>query len=283
MSRFELLNDAEEVLYEDADKFEPYPNERIRLKPHTGEKYEQLKASIIANGIIQPIIAMPSSKRGMLVCISGMNRCTIAKELNIQVPYQLKNNLTKDQADSICIDTNLLNRQLEEYKYSELGFILKTKYEILKHQGVTTTSRNDCTKLMESFNIKRRSIQYYIRLTYLNDELLKMVDDSKINFIAGVSISYLKNEEQYNLMEYLNTNNYKLTPKIAEHLKKLSQESKDNINVKNVLDELNKTVDKNIKPIKFTIKELSDYIPKSDMINSRQIIFEALKQFYSKA
>jgi hypothetical protein len=84
-------------------------------------------------------------------------------------------------------------------------------------------------------------------------------------------------------MEYLNTNNYKLTPKIAEHLKKLSQESKDNINVKNVLDELNKTVDKNIKPIKFTIKELSDYIPKSDMINSRQIIFEALKQFYSKA
>jgi hypothetical protein len=150
-SRFDLLNEGEEILYASADCFEVYPNEHLRLKLHTGDKYESLKASIIANGIIEPIIAMPSSNRGKLIAIAGANRFTIAKELGIEVPYRLKTNLTQEQADLICIDTNLENRQHSEYLYSELAFILKTKWEILNKQGYRSdledeTSRTLCTK-----------------------------------------------------------------------------------------------------------------------------------------
>lgn len=180
MSRFDALNENDEIMYENADCFEPYQNDKIRMKLHEGEKREQLKQSIIASGIITPIIAIPSNKRGKLLIVAGHNRVDIAQELNMKVPYQLKTDLTQEQADLICIDTNLLNRQHDEYKYSELAYMLKTKWEILNKQGKRTdledeTSRTLCAKsnVENEYKMSKRNIQYYIRLTYLNQTLLQ--------------------------------------------------------------------------------------------------------------
>lgn len=288
MSRFELLNENDEIMYEDADKFEPYPNEKLRLKLHSGEKYEELKASIIANGIIQPVIVMPSETRGMLVCIAGANRIKIASELNLKVPYQLKTNITQEQADSICIDTNLLNRQIDEYQFSELAWILKTKWEINNKQG----ERNDlketsCTmftksKIEEEYKMSKRNIQYYIRLTYLTDELLQMVDNKKISFRSAVELSYLKLQEMSDLYEYINDHKINLSIKIAEELKKISQESDDIINVKGIIDEMNGN-NNNTEKIKFnkiTKDKIKKIMPNDDIGKFNEIIIDALEYYY---
>jgi hypothetical protein len=44
---------------------------------------------------------------------------------------------------------------------------------------------------------------------------------------------------------------------------------------------MNKPVDK-VKPLKFTFKELSGYIPTDQISNSKQIILEALKLYYNQ-
>jgi ParB family chromosome partitioning protein len=290
MSRFDALNENDEIMYEEANCFEIYPNEKIRMKLHDGEKREQLKESIIKNGILTPVIAMPSDKRGVLTIIAGANRVDIAKELNIKVPYQLKTDLTQEQADLICIDTNLLNRQHDEYLPSELAYILKTKWEILNKQGKRTdleeeTSRTLCTKsnIENEYKMSKRNIQYYIRLTYLNKNLLQMVDDNKIPFRSGVEISFLKAKEQIQLQELIQQG-YNVSVKIAEELKKQSQESDDVIKVKSIIDELmgNTNSTEKIKFNKSTKDKIKKIIPEDQIGNFNEIIIEALELYYYK-
>jgi ParB family chromosome partitioning protein len=282
MSRFELLNDAEEVLFENADKFEMYPNEKIRLRLLTGDERESLKNSIILNGILEPVLVMPSSNRGKLLTLSGHNRIDIAKELSLKVPYRMKTDLTQEQADLICIDSNLCKRQLSSLLPSELAYMFKVRSEAMKHQGKSDdTLRKNFVKFLEDSKFSRRSIQLYIRLTYLTDELLKMVDEDKLNFVVAVSLSFLRPSEMQSLYDYITNNNYKITPKIAEELKKLSQSNESDIDIKSILNELNKPEEKIIKPIKLTVKELNSIIPKEDLNRSKEIVLLALKQYYN--
>lgn len=279
MNRFELLNENEEIMYEDADVFEPYPNEKIRLKLHTGAKREQLKQSIERSGILTPVIAMPSPHRGKLTIISGGNRVDIANEIGIKVPYQLKLDLTKEQTDLICIDTNLLNRQHDEFLTSELSWLLKTKFDILKHQGRRDdTLRNDCAKLADDYKLKRRSIQYYIRLTNLPEDIMRLVDDNKIIFTHAVAISHLKPEEQSELYQLITNEKIRLSNTFINTLKSRSLESDVNISVTSIYDEINKLGElKKQKINKKTLTKIREIIPLGMDIN--EFILNAINNY----
>lgn len=290
MGRFEALNDNEEIMFESWDKFEEYPNDKIRMKLHEGEERVLLKESILANGIITPLIVKPSTTRGKLTIISGHNRWDIAKELGILVPYQLKTNLTQEQSDLICIDTNLLNRQHNELLTSELAWLLRTKLEITRAQGKRTDLEEDtsCTlcerSVEDEYKMSKRNIQYYIRLTYLTVELLNLVDDKKIPFRAGVDLSYLKELEMNQLQELIKTCNIKVSIKIAEELKRLSQESDTDIDIKDFIDGTVKPREnKSFKLNRSTYRKIDELIPKEDKGRVEDIILEALKLYYTKA
>lgn len=290
MGRFEALNDNEEIMFESWDKFEEYPNDKIRMKLHEGDKREQLKESILASEILTPLIVKPSDTRGKLTIISGHNRWDIAKELGILVPYQLKTNLTQEQSDLICIDTNLLNRQHSELLTSELAWLLRTKWEITRTQGKRTDLEEDtsctlCEKSVEDeYKMSKRNIQYYIKLTYLTEDLINLVDDKKIPFRAGVDLSYLKESEMNQLHELIKTCNIKVSLKTAEELKNLSQESESEIDIKAALKAMCKPKeDKNFKINKSTYKKINELIPKEDKDRVEDIILEALKLYYTKA
>lgn len=290
MGRFEALNDNEEIMFESWDKFEEYPNDKLRMKLHEGEKRELLKESILASGIITPLIVKPSETRGRLTIISGHNRWDIAKELGILVPYQLKTNLTQEQSDLICIDTNLLNRQHDELLASELAWLLRTKWEITRAQGKRTDLEEDtsCTlcemSVEDEYKMSKRNIQYYIRLTYLTEDLLNLVDDKKIPFRSGVDLSYLKESEMNQLYELINLNNIKVSIKIAEELKKLSQESESDIDIKDAIGGTVKPKEKkNFKLNRSTYKKIDELIPKEDKGRVDDIILEALKLYYARA
>lgn len=51
---------------------------------------------------------------------------------------------------------------------------------------------------------------YFIRLTYLLPALLDMVDNKQIPFRAGVSLSYLKDEDQRLLLSFMNEHKLEL-------------------------------------------------------------------------
>ena len=143
-------------------------------------------------------------------------------------------NLTDDEATIIMVDSNL---QREEILPSERAFAYKMKLEAIKRQG----KRNDLTstQVVQKLSVEviadetgesREKIRRYIRLTYLNPELLQFVDNHYLKdkekitmaLAPAVEISYLKNNEQEILLEAIETS---LATPSTPQAKRLREES----------------------------------------------------------
>ena len=106
-----------------------------------------------------------------------------------------------------------------------------------------------------------RQIQRFIRLTELIPELLDMVDQKQIAFNPAVELSFLKPEEQKQLLEAMDY--AQATPSLsqAQRLKKYSQEGKCTFEVMcTVMDEEKKT---DIDRVIIKQDVLRKYFPKS--------------------
>ena len=101
----------------------------------------------------------------------------------------------------------------------------------------------------------------YIRLTALLSELLNMVDERKIALNPAVEISYLRPEEQRDLLETMDSE--QATPSLsqAQRLKKFSQEGRLSIDVMcAILSEEKKS---DVDRITFRSDTLRKYFPRS--------------------
>src|SRR5690606_4145419 len=80
--------------------------------------------------------------------------------------------------------------------------------------------------LAEQIGESKNQIYRYIRLTHLIPEILSMVDEKKIAFNPAVELSFLKDEEQIDLLEAMDME--QATPSLsqAQRLKKFSNEGK---------------------------------------------------------
>ena len=114
---------------------------------------------------------------------------------------------------------------------SEKAFAYKMKYEALKRQG----KRSDLTscqvgkklaaeEVSQNTGDSSRQILRYIHLTELLAELLELADEKKLPFNTAVEISYLRNEEQQVLLQYMSNHNMVPSMKQAKELKQISKE-----------------------------------------------------------
>ena len=112
------------------------------------------------------------------------------------------------------------NIQREEILPSERAFSLKMKMDAMRRQGaradVDSTCGNDCHKLGqktadvvgETVGLKGRQVRNYVRLTNLIPEILEMVDQKKIQFVPAVDLSYLDEQIQKWVYEYIKDNGF---------------------------------------------------------------------------
>lgn len=144
--------------------------------------------------------------------------------------------LDDDAATIIMVDSNL---QRESLLPSERAFAYKMKLDAMKHQGARTdlTSAQVGPKLTAAEKIAENSpdsksqIKRFIRLTELVPELMDMVDEKKIAFNPAYELSFLKKEEQVDLLDAMDSE--QATPSLsqAQRLKKFSQEGHLSIDV----------------------------------------------------
>lgn len=189
------------IYYADPDEFVPYFDSKLRLPLHTGEKRQQMLESISKNGIMEPVICTIHDNR--LMSIAGHNRIDIARELGIKVPYLLKKDITVDQQNLICIDTNLLNHQVNEIKVSQLAYLLKVKFDAEKHQGVSSSySSATGDKIGADYGLSRMQIFRYIKLNNLLRDYLLLIDEKVITMNFGYELSFFPEEVQIILMNW---------------------------------------------------------------------------------
>lgn len=108
------------------------------------------------------------------------------------------------------------------------AYALKTDYDangswsITQGEVISSNMRSD-EILAKQVGENRMTIQRYIRLTNLIPKLLDMVDDGKIAFTIAVELSYLTEEQQYELYEVMYME--QCTPSLsqANRIKRMSQ------------------------------------------------------------
>lgn len=212
--------------------------------------------SIKTYGVLQPgIIRKHKKYPGEYEIISGHRRhlgCQLAGLS--EMPVIIKD-LTDEEAIVIMVDSNL---QREDLLPSEKAWAYRMKYDALKDQGNIIGGRSD-TLLAKEANESRNTIQRYIRLTYLIPELLQMVDDNKLPKITAADISFLKEEEQEQLLEIMHAQSVVPSGMQAEQLKELSKAGK--LKPSTIL----RIMIKKENPDKFTLKskEIRKFFPET--------------------
>lgn len=228
-----------DIKINDIDDFPNHP-----FKVIENEEMEKMRDSIVENGVLVPALVRQKTD-GKYEMISGHRR-KFASELACKdtIPCIVRD-LTDDESIIIMVDSNM---QREEILPSERAFAYKMKLEALKHQGKKmdlTSARvghkyeNTSRELLgEEVGESREQIRRYIRLTELIPELLNKVDEKQIAFNPAVELSYLKEDEQYTLLDCIEYND--CTPSHAQAiiLKKLSQtEGLTEDNIDNILSQ----------------------------------------------
>ena len=206
---------------------ELHPFKNHPFKVLDDEKMEKTVESIKEYGVIIPAIARPDGK-GRYELISGHRRHHASQLAGRKTMPVIIRELDDDAAVILMVDSNL---QREELLPSERAYAYKMKLEAIKHQGKRSdlTSPQLAAKLRSDDLVAKEAgvsgdtVRRFIRLTELIPELMERVDKKEIAFSPAVELSYLKKEEQTQLldaMEYAQA-----TPSLsqAQRLKKLSQ------------------------------------------------------------
>ena len=244
---------------------ELHPFKNHPFKVLDDESMQRTVESIARFGVLSPAIARPSPDGGYEL-VAGHRRHHACELVGMETMPVIVRELDDDAATILMVDSNL---QRETILPSERAFAYKMKLEAMRHQGERTdlTSRQVVGKLEAADMLGKdtgesgRQIQRFIRLTELIPELLDMVDQKQIAFNPAVELSFLKPEEQKQLLEAMDY--AQATPSLsqAQRLKKYSQEGKCTFEVMcTVMDEEKKT---DIDRVIIKQDVLRKYFPKS--------------------
>lgn len=170
-------------------------NELYEFKDHPfrvldDEKMEETVESIKEHGVLMPGIARPRKEGGYEI-ISGHRRRR-ASELagKTEMPFIIKD-YSDDEATVIMVDSNI---QREDILISEKAKAYHMKYMAMKHQG--TAGGISLDVMSEQTGESQKTVQRYIYLARLTDELLGLVDAKKLGVKQGVEISALDTTQQ---------------------------------------------------------------------------------------
>ena len=244
----------------------PFKNHPFKVKDD--EAMMETADSIKQYGVLVPAIARPDPEGGYEL-VAGHRRHRASELAEKETMPVIVRDLDDDAATIIMVDSNL---QRESLLPSERAFAYKMKLDAMKHQGerVDLTCSQVGNKLdgkksseilAEQVGQSKNQIFRYIRLTELIPELLDMVDEKKIAFNPAYELSFLKKEEQVDLLDAMDSE--QATPSLsqAQRLKKFSQEGHLSIDVMRAImsEEKKSELDK----VTLTSDTLRKYFPKS--------------------
>jgi ParB family chromosome partitioning protein len=244
----------------------PFKNHPFKVKDD--EAMMETADSIKQYGVLVPAIARPDPEGGYEL-VAGHRRHRASELAEKETMPVIVRDLDDDAATIIMVDSNL---QRESLLPSERAFAYKMKLDAMKHQGerVDLTCSQVGNKLegkksseilAEQVGQSKNQIFRYIRLTELIPELMDMVDEKKIALNPAYELSFLKKDEQVDLLDAMDSE--QATPSLsqAQRLKKYSQEGHLTLDMMRVIMGEEKKSD--LDRVTFTSDTLRKYFPKS--------------------
>ena len=175
-----------EVRLEELHEFQGHP-----FRVLDDEKMAETVESVRQHGILVPGIVRRRPEGGYEI-ISGHRRKRASMLAGKATMPVIVRHYTDDEATIIMVDSNI---QREDLLPSEKAKAYRMKFDAMKHQG---SRAGGCTidLIGNESGESGKTVQRYIALSRLNDDLLQMVDEGMLMFVPGVDISQLNEEQQ---------------------------------------------------------------------------------------
>lgn len=275
----ELLGvvNEESAMEIEIDKIKPFSGHPFKVIDD--EKMQDLIESISESGVLTPVLIRPDRNDGYEM-ISGHRRMHAAQKAGLITIPAIVREMTDDEAVIAMVDANI---QREELLPSEKAFAYKMKLEAMKRQGSRTDltlSQNE-TKLRsdeilsKQVGESRAQVQRYIRLTELIPDLLELVDKKRLNFTIAVDISYIPQDVQKWIYEYICDNGFIKPNQIAALRNYLGQAP---VTQSLMISILNSHIPVKAPARKVTLneKKLTKYFPKNYTSEDMEKVIESL-------
>ena len=250
----------------DVTKLKEFENHPYKVK-HDDEM-EMLIESIKEHGILSPIIARPLENDEYEI-ISGHRRLFASKRAGLTEVPALVVEMDRDNAAIALVDSNLHRDNISP---SEKAFAYKLKMEAMSRQGHRTDltsgqlvpksdDNRTSAEIGEAYGESYKTVQRYIRLTYLHPKLLEYVDEGRIAFTPAVELSYLNDIEQEDLIQTIESED--CTPSLSQavRMKKLSQQGL--LDDDKILEIMSEEKANQKERIKIPTEKLRKYFPKN--------------------
>lgn len=259
-----------------------HPFEGHPYKVIDNEEMELLTESIMQNGIVTPLIVRPlENDDSEYEVISGHRRLYAAQKAGLtEVPASIYA-IDRDAAAILLVDSNL---HREHILPSEKAFAYKMKADALSHKGWRTdlTSVQLAPKLAtkqiaDEVGTSKDTIKRYIRLTNLIPEILQYVDDGRISFTPAVELSFLNEQEQYDLLEQIELND--CTPSLSQacRFKKMSQEQ--GLTPEYIAEVMSEKKANQREMFKVPMERIRQFIPNANAKQTEDFVLKACEHY----
>ena len=312
----ELLEEDEKVVEIELERLRGFENHPFKVRADS--QMIELQESIKKYGILNPLIVRPK-KDGCYEIISGHRRKFAAEKIGYRKVPVIIRVLKDDEAVVLMVDSNLQREMISPsekafaYKmkldamkrqgartdltFCQVGEKLENptlqthslaggydadgKWMLLQDKSVEDAIIRSNQSLAMQTGESQRQISRYIRLTNLIPKLLDMVDDGKIAFTIAVELSYLTEEQQYELYEVMDME--QCTPSLsqANRIKRMSQYGELDMDVMFLILEQEKPNQR--EQIKLRADAVEKYFPEGYTHKQKTALIEQLlKEWHEK-
>ncbi len=298
------------------DRLVPFSKHPFKIREN--ERLEELSNSIKEQGVLVPLIVrVHPEKRGYYEILAGHHRNVGAQRVGLdEIPCIIKN--VDDTVAALIVVESNKQRGFSDMLPSEIAFALRLEYDALKSQGKRSDLLTELDEIMCLENVFKydsggengtsgpldqklesrdivaakndlssSSVKRYIRLTYLIEPLLDLVDDGEIAVRAAVDISFLKENEQIYVVDVLDTTSNKIDMKKAEKLKEYSQQNKltEDTALLIISGAIFEVKGKKVTAVKVPMKKIKSFLPPTLSTTSEyeDYIVKALEYYHENS
>lgn len=294
--------EKEEYTYLDPDCLETHPDHKFKL--HTGVRMEKLIESIECAGVMQAILVSERDEKRYL--LAGYNRVYASRKANKKmVPAIIKRDLSRIQEVQITNFTNFFSRGTSDYSYLERVRAMKAEY----NQLVNSRKRSDESYEKQStreyfaslYEMTDSTMNRFLTLDKLCDELLEFLDDKKINISVALKLAELDDKKQQRIYRFLLESKRKISIKesqlLIEQLHNDEELRLDVLKDKNKKAKLSYEIDKTImdnipsgkqrqeaieQSLMFSQKSLPDWFENHDIVIAGKNIYDYVLSILEK-
>lgn len=261
-----------------------FPDHPFQVKED--EDMEKLIESIRNNGVLNPILVRKKENERYEI-ISGHRRKYACQKLGVELIPMIVREISRDEAVIAMVDSNL---QREVILPSEKAKAYKMKMDVMKRRAGRPSKENlspvatnypidTAAEIGKVVGESRDQVFRFVRLNELTPELLEFVDEGKIGLRPAVEISYLQEEEQRDLVDFIDTEGTFPSHAQAIRMKDLSREGKlDTDTINEIMGEEKP----NQKPkLRISMDSIGKYFRKDTLPQEiEQTILKALDEYY---